>query len=63
MQLTKNGMILIKKDVIKNMGKMDEIKLKKIHDVIDCMNDIGMLDSYWEENIRIDVLDLDYRTR
>lgn len=43
---------------------MDEIKLKKIHDVIDCMNDIGMLDGYWEESIRIDILDsLDYQTR
>lgn len=43
---------------------MDEIKLKKIHDMIDCMNDIGMLDSYWEESIRIDIYDnLDYRTK
>lgn len=43
---------------------MDKIKLKKIHDIVDCMNDIGMLDSYWEETIRIDILDnLDYWTR
>lgn len=42
---------------------MNEIKLKKIHDVIDCMNDIGMLDSYWEESIRVDIYDsLDYMT-
>ena len=40
---------------------MDETQLKKIHEIVDCMNDIGMLDSYWDEIIRIDIVDnLDY---
>lgn len=43
---------------------MEKTKLEKIHDIIDCMHDIGMLDSYWEENMRIDILNsLDFRIR
>lgn len=43
---------------------MDEIKLNKIHEIIDCMNDIGMLDSFWEEIIHVDILtNLDYWIR
>lgn len=43
---------------------MEKIKLKKIHDVVDCMHDMGILDSYWEEKMRIDILnDLNNRIR
>lgn len=44
--------------------KMEKTKLKRIHDIIDCMHDIGMLDGYWEESMRIDIYDsLNYRIR
>jgi hypothetical protein len=43
---------------------MEKTKLNRIHDIINCMNDIGMLDSYWEESMRVDILEsLDYRIR
>lgn len=43
---------------------MKKVRLRKIHDVIDCMYDIGMLDSYWEESMYTDILNrLDYRIR
>lgn len=42
---------------------MEKTKLKKIHDVVDCMHDMGILDSYWEK-MRVDILNnLDNRIR
>ncbi len=43
---------------------MEKTKLKKIYDIVDCMNDIGMLDSYWEKNMNKDISEnLDYRIK